>query len=152
MQTISVTNCSFDTLFGAGGLQVTPGRGDDVALALPLTRVLEAEDSKEKETATSALLGHRATVQPRPRLAQPPHAAHLQRDRGLGAVRGEETEEDLVCPRDDGEQQQGRSEEPHGELGCVAQLSHPPPIPGQPTAWWLNLVHQVKTIVTKARG
>ena len=131
MQTISVTNGSFDTLFGAGRLQVAPGRGDDVALALPLTRELEAEDSKEKETATSALLGHRATVQPRPRLAQPPHAAHLQRARDLGAVRGEETEEDLVCPRDDGEQQQGRSEEPHGELGCVTQLSHPPPIPGQ---------------------
>ena len=129
MQTISVTNGSFDTLFGAGGLQVASGRGDDVALALPLTRVLEAEDSKEKETATSALLRPRATVQPRPRLAQPPHAAHLQRDRGLGAVRGEETEEDLVCLRDDGEQQQGRSEEPHGELGCVTQLSHPPPIP-----------------------
>ena len=132
MQTISVTNGSFDTLFGAGRLQVTPGRGDDAALGLPpLARVLEAEDSKEKETATSALLGHRATVQPRPRLAQPPHAAHLQRGRGLGAVRGEEAEEDLVCPRDDGEQQQGRSEEPHGELGCVTQLSHPPPIPGQ---------------------
>ena len=131
MQTISVTNCSFDTLFGAGGLQVASGRGDDVALALPLTRELEAEDSKEKETAPSGLLGHRATVQPRPRLAQPPHAAHLKRDRGLGAVRGEETEEDLVCPRDDGEQQQGRSEEPHGKLGCVTQLSHPPPIPGQ---------------------
>ena len=151
MQTISVTNCSFDTLYGAGRLQVASGRGDDVALALPpLARQLESEDSKE--TAGFAFLGHRAAVQPRPRLAQPPHAAHLQRDQDLGAVRGEETEEGLVCPRDDGEQQQGRPEEPHGELGCVTQLSHPPPIPGQPTVWWLNLVHQVKTIVMKARG